>query len=163
MPIYNMKSGGTGGEAFYLFKYGKHGLPAPVIEDNNSKTTVNISGDNLEITVAKGSTSGRSYVIFNGGEMIDLTEYTSIIMTCDLDQPNDSSEAFLYCGTTREPASTVDGGEGGYTLKATAYSTGHAVCYDLSEITGERYISICHNASSNDSLYMKVKEISLLK
>lgn len=163
MPIYNMKNGGTGGEAFYLFKYGKHGLPAPAIEDNSSKTTVTISGDDLEIVVAKGSSSGRSYVIFNGGEMIDLTEYTSVIMTCDLDQPNDSSEAYLYCGTTKEPASTVDGGIGGYTLKSGGVSKNHAVCYDLSNITGERYISVCHNASGSGACKMTIREISLLK
>lgn len=163
MPIYNMKSGGKGGEAFYLFKYGKHGLPEPVIEDNSSKTTVTISGDNLEIKVAKGSNSGRSYVIFNGGEMIDLTEYTSMIMTCDINQPNDGSEAYLYCGTTREPASTVDGGIGGYTISSGGAEDNKAVCYDLTGINGGRYISICHNASSTNAMYMYVKEITLIK
>lgn len=160
--IMNM-NGVKSGEAFYLFKYGKHGMAAPAIEDNSSKTTVTISGDDLEIVVDKGSNSGRSYVIFNGGEMIDVTDFTSIIMTCDIDQPNDGTEAFLYCGTTKEPASSVDGGIGGYTISSGGAVNNKAVCYDLTGVTGGRYISICHKASSSDQMYMKVKEISLLK
>lgn len=132
---------GNLGKSLDIFNNGKHCLPAPVVLENATKTTIGITDNKFGIRVVNtGSTSNFSCVTFNGGKKIDITNYSLAIVYFDAKLTNTYGNFYLYVGDVQNPSNVSEGGKTSDRIQNKNNVTMSTVI-DISDLTGMKYLN----------------------
>jgi hypothetical protein len=124
-----------------IFANGFHYFAEPKILENETKTTVGIVNDKYSIKVVNtGSTSKLSCVTFNGGNKIDVTNYSLAIVYFDAKLTNTYGNFYLYVGDAQNPNNVSEGGKTSDRIQNKNNVTMSAVI-DISDLTGMKYLN----------------------
>lgn len=135
----NIESDKKGG--LNIFANGYHYFAEPNILENETTTTVGIVDDKYSIKVVNtGSLSKFSCVTFNGGNKIDVTNYSLAVVYFDAKLTNTYGNFYLYVGDAQNPNSVSDGGKTSDRIQNKNNVTMSAII-DISDLTGMKYIN----------------------
>ena len=133
---------GNLGKSLDIFNNGQHCLPAPQVLENETKTTIGIADNKLNIRVVNtGSLSKFSCVTFNGGNKIDVTDYSLAVVYFDAKLTNTYGNFYLYVGDAQNPNNVSDGGKTSDRIQDKNNVTMSAIV-DISDVTGLKYINV---------------------
>lgn len=130
-----------GEKAEFVFKDGKHYFQEPITLENETKTTIAIIDRKFSIRVVNtGSLSKFSCVTFNGGNKIDVTNYSLAIVYFDAKLTDSYGNFYLYVGDAQNPNNVSEGGKVSDRIQNKNNVIMSAVI-DISDMSGFKYIN----------------------
>lgn len=124
-----------------IFANGYHYFSAPKVLENATKTTMAIVDDKFSIRVVNtGSTSNFSCVTFNGGNKIDVTNYSLAVVYFDAKLINTYGNFYLYAGDAQNPNNVSEGGKTSDRIQ-NKNNVIMSTVVDISNLTGLKYIN----------------------